>query len=49
MYLETPVIAINNGGPLESIKDGETGFLVKQDPVSWADKMNILYKDDSMR
>jgi alpha-1,3/alpha-1,6-mannosyltransferase len=36
MYLETPVVAINSGGPLESIADGKTGFLLEKDPRKWA-------------
>jgi glycosyltransferase involved in cell wall biosynthesis len=30
MYLETPVIAVNSGGPTETIIDNETGFLCQQ-------------------
>jgi alpha-1,3/alpha-1,6-mannosyltransferase len=36
MYLETPVIAINSGGPLESISHEKTGFLLEKDPAKWA-------------
>lgn len=30
MSLGTPVIAVNNGGPLETVKHGETGFLCNE-------------------
>ena len=49
MYLETPVIAVNDGGPLESVKDSETGFLLPQDSDKWADKMKILYENKVIR
>lgn len=29
MYMKTPVIAINSGGPKESIINGETGYLLE--------------------
>ena len=28
MYLKTPVIAINNGGPMESVENNVTGYLI---------------------
>lgn len=30
MYNKTPVIALNNGGPKESVKNEVTGFLVEE-------------------
>lgn len=30
MSLGTPVIAVNNGGPLETVIDGETGYLCEE-------------------
>lgn len=35
MYAGCPVVAIASGGPLETIIEGETGFLTKQDPVDY--------------
>ncbi|KAL3903889.1 MAG: hypothetical protein SGILL_010274 [Bacillariaceae sp.] len=32
MYAGTPVLAVNSGGPKETVKDGETGFL--RDPTA---------------
>ncbi|KAL0487314.1 alpha-1,3/alpha-1,6-mannosyltransferase [Acrasis kona] len=37
MYCERCVVAANSGGPLESIKDKETGFLVENEPNAFAD------------
>lgn len=37
-----PVISVNEGGPLESVKDGETGFLVEAEPEAFAEKMEYL-------
>ncbi|KAF1328396.1 Alpha-1,3-mannosyltransferase, partial [Globisporangium splendens] len=39
MTCGTPVIAVNSGGPLESIVDGETGFLCKSSADAFADAM----------
>jgi glycosyltransferase involved in cell wall biosynthesis len=37
-----PVIAVNEGGPTESVRDGETGYLVEADRTEIADKMKLL-------
>jgi len=34
-----PAIGINNGGPKETIADGETGYLLDTAPKSWAEKL----------
>jgi glycosyltransferase involved in cell wall biosynthesis len=50
MACETPVIATNVGGPLEIVRDGETGFLVNVGDVEGvADKINTLLGDDALR
>lgn len=36
---ETPVIAVNSGGPTESVRDGETGFLCPQEAKEFAHRM----------
>lgn len=36
------VLATNTGGPVESIKDGETGYLLTSDPFKWSQRMKIL-------
>ena len=42
MYMRLPVIAVNNGGPTETVVDGETGYLCQPDPESFANAMNKL-------
>jgi alpha-1,3/alpha-1,6-mannosyltransferase len=37
-----PVVACNSGGPLESVVDGETGFLRRPTPGEWAGAMRAL-------
>jgi glycosyltransferase involved in cell wall biosynthesis len=37
-----PVVAVAEGGPLEILKEGETGFLVAPDPAAIAPKVNYL-------
>lgn len=48
MYLGTPVIAVNTGGPCESVRNNETGFLVDQTAEAFAEKMIDLMKDEEM-
>jgi len=37
-----PVLAVNSGGPRESIVDGETGFLLDPTPEAFAERMTWL-------
>uniref|UniRef100_A0A182SWH4 Alpha-1,3/1,6-mannosyltransferase ALG2 n=1 Tax=Anopheles maculatus TaxID=74869 RepID=A0A182SWH4_9DIPT len=46
MYLSKPVIAVNSGGPLETIIHEQTGFLCDPLPISFATAMAKLVKDD---
>lgn len=39
MYMGTPVIAVNTGGPTETVLDGETGFLREQNPEEFSSVM----------
>ncbi len=39
MAFGKPVIAVERGGPAESIVHGETGFLCPDNPTAWADAM----------
>ncbi|TMS40113.1 hypothetical protein L596_006535 [Steinernema carpocapsae] len=39
MYMKTCVVALNSGGPTESIEDGVTGFLCEETAESFADAM----------
>ncbi|CAJ1349591.1 unnamed protein product [Effrenium voratum] len=45
MYARVPVVAVNSGGPLESIVDGETGFLRAPEPQVWAEAVGNLLDD----
>ncbi|KAK5973977.1 Asparagine Linked Glycosylation (ALG) Nematode [Trichostrongylus colubriformis] len=49
MYVGTPVIAVNSGGPKESIVHGQTGFLAEQTPEEFAKYMFTLIRDESLR
>jgi len=40
MYCRTPVIAVNTGGPTETVVHGETGWLCQPDPLQFAKAMN---------
>eukprot|EP01017_Pseudomicrothorax_dubius_P050515 TRINITY_DN9584_c0_g1_i1.p1 TRINITY_DN9584_c0_g1~~TRINITY_DN9584_c0_g1_i1.p1 ORF type:complete len:396 (-),score=79.93 TRINITY_DN9584_c0_g1_i1:73-1260(-) len=46
MYLRRPVLANQAGGPLESVVDGKTGFLLEPDARRWGEAMKILAEDD---
>ena len=49
MYARTPVLAVDSGGPLESVRDGTTGFLRPQDPDQWAAAIATLLDDAQLR
>ena len=42
-----PVISVDEGGPAESIVNGETGFLVDAEPEAIAAKMRLLVDDEA--
>ncbi|CAH3196945.1 unnamed protein product [Porites evermanni] len=48
MYMKRPVIAVNSGGPLETVQDGVTGFLCNPDAESFALAMQKFVKDPSL-
>lgn len=39
MYMGTPVIAVDSGGPRETVVSGETGYLIHQTPEAFAEAM----------
>ncbi|PVU89162.1 hypothetical protein BB561_005511 [Smittium simulii] len=39
MFMEVPVLAINSGGPKETVVDGETGYLINPTAVEFAESM----------
>ncbi|KAJ7331170.1 Alpha-1,3-mannosyltransferase-like protein [Desmophyllum pertusum] len=49
MYMKRPVIAVNSGGPLETIQNGVTGFLCNPDAESFALAMQKFLKNPSLR
>lgn len=42
MYMRRPVIAVNSGGPLETVLDGKTGYLCEPTPEAFSLKMKRL-------
>ncbi|XP_046686184.1 LOW QUALITY PROTEIN: alpha-1,3/1,6-mannosyltransferase ALG2-like [Homalodisca vitripennis] len=45
MYSQKAVIAVNNGGPVETVVDGETGFLCEASEESFSSAMAVCVKD----
>ncbi|MBE0428988.1 MAG: glycosyltransferase [Thermoleophilia bacterium] len=43
-----PVISVNQGGPVESVIDSETGYLVEAAPGAFADAMALLAEDQNL-
>ena len=39
-----PVIAVNSGGPLETVVEGSTGFLCEQDPIAFSQAIEKVYR-----
>ena len=48
MYLSRPVIAVNSGGPTETIVHEQTGFLCQSDPEDFANAAAIIIKDPKL-
>nr|XP_057940470.1 alpha-1,3/1,6-mannosyltransferase ALG2 isoform X2 [Doryrhamphus excisus]XP_057940471.1 alpha-1,3/1,6-mannosyltransferase ALG2 isoform X2 [Doryrhamphus excisus] len=49
MYCRCPVIAVNSGGPLESVADGKTGFLVEPTAEAFSKAMEKLVMEPHLR
>ena len=50
MAMARPVVSMNNGGPAETIRDGETGLLVPpEDPAALAERVVRLLRDPALR
>ncbi|XP_038146994.1 alpha-1,3/1,6-mannosyltransferase ALG2 [Cyprinodon tularosa] len=49
MYCSCPVIAVNSGGPLESVADGETGFLCEPTAEAFSKAMKRLIEETRLR
>lgn len=48
MYMKKPVIALNSGGPTETVVNESTGFLVEKDVDEFAGAMFKLYNDQGL-
>lgn len=44
----TPVVAVDRGGPRETIVDGETGWLLPDDPIAWAAQIRRIEDQDEV-
>jgi len=49
MAHRVPVVAVAEGGPLETVQDGKTGYLVRRDAREFAARVGSLLTDASMR
>src|SRR5690606_38556365 len=49
MSYSKPVVAVNNGGPKESIVSEESGFLCESRSEEFASKIFLLYSDINLR
>lgn len=49
MYMSKPIIAVNSGGPTETIVHNSTGLLCEKQPQRFAEAMLEIYKDDALR
>ena len=48
MYMKCPVIAVNSGGPLETVADKETGYLCEPNADSFANAMANFVLNESL-
>jgi len=46
--MKCTVIACNSGGPLESIVNGVTGYLLPPDPEAWAKQITSLVNNKDL-
>ncbi|XP_006113092.3 alpha-1,3/1,6-mannosyltransferase ALG2 isoform X3 [Pelodiscus sinensis] len=49
MYMRCPVIAVNSGGPLESVVNNVTGFLCEPLPTQFSEAMEKFVKDSALK
>ena len=44
-FAGTPCLAVNSGGPIETVRDNETGFLREPTPEAFGDALFVLIED----
>ncbi|XP_062986968.1 alpha-1,3/1,6-mannosyltransferase ALG2 [Elgaria multicarinata webbii] len=49
MYMRCPVIAVNSGGPLESVVNDQTGFLCDPLPTQFSEAMEKFVRDPFLK
>lgn len=49
MYAGSPVVAVASGGPLETVRDGETGFLRPGTAEGFADAIARMVRDPGLK
>ncbi|KAM6449368.1 alpha-1,3/1,6-mannosyltransferase ALG2 [Liasis olivaceus] len=49
MYMKCPVIAVNSGGPVESVVNNQTGFLCDPLPTQFSEAMEKFIKDPNLK
>lgn len=49
MYLECPVIAVNTGGPKETVVDEKTGYLCEQSAQSFSMSMMKFIENPKLK
>ncbi|XP_077981330.1 alpha-1,3/1,6-mannosyltransferase ALG2-like [Glandiceps talaboti] len=49
MYMQRPVIAVNSGGPLETVANEQTGYLCDPEPEAFASKMQKFVSEPGLR
>ena len=47
MYMKTPVVAVNSGGPLETVVHGVTGYLSEPDAQNFARHLGNLLRQET--
>lgn len=48
MACGTPVVAVNEGGLTETVRDGVTGLLVQRDPVEFGEAIGRVFRDQDL-
>lgn len=49
MYAGSPVVAVASGGPLETVKDGQTGFLRPGTPEGFAEAIATMVREPRLK